>query len=80
MASTPARLPPVAAIDASRWVAEWTEHGGLYFEDGSQLHLRRGVRWTCIRPSACLACGTNCCGLAAAQRSPTRWSVDRTAT
>jgi len=41
MASIPESLPPVVTFDACRWLAEWTEHGGVYFLAGDMLHLRR---------------------------------------
>ncbi len=41
MASIPASPRPVGTFDAARWIAEWTEHGGIYIVAGDQLHLRR---------------------------------------
>ena len=41
MASIPANLPPVATFDASRWLVEWAENGGMYMLLGTQVHLRR---------------------------------------
>ena len=41
MASTHASLPPVVTFDASTWLVEWTENGGIYFLAGDMLHLRR---------------------------------------
>ena len=41
MASTPASQQPATAFDASRWLAEWAENGGLYMLIGTQVHLRR---------------------------------------
>ncbi len=41
MASIPASQPPVATFDASRWLAEWADNGGLYMLIETQVHLRR---------------------------------------
>jgi hypothetical protein len=41
MASIPVSQPLVPAFDASRWLAEWADHGGIYILAGTQLHLRR---------------------------------------
>ena len=41
MATTLAGPPPAAGFDAARWLAEWTEHGGIYVLAGDMLHLRR---------------------------------------
>jgi hypothetical protein len=41
MASTPANLPPVVTFDASRWLVEWAENGGIVFMAGDRLYLQR---------------------------------------
>jgi hypothetical protein len=43
MASTPASRLPVAAFDASAWLAGWAEHGGIIFLVEDRLYLRRPV-------------------------------------
>ena len=41
MASILADQPPAGIFDASAWLTEWTENGGIYFLSGDMLHLRR---------------------------------------
>ncbi len=41
MASIPADTSPASTFDASRWLDDWTEHGGIYVLIGDHLHLRR---------------------------------------
>ena len=55
MATTPARTRPAGTFDAARWIADWTEHGGIYIVAGEQLHLRR-VRPLDLYSTLCLDC------------------------
>jgi hypothetical protein len=41
MATIPANPPHAAAFDAARWLADWTEYGGIYILAGNQIILRR---------------------------------------
>jgi hypothetical protein len=41
MASILESQRPASGFDASRWLAEWAENGGLYMLIGSEVHLRR---------------------------------------
>ncbi len=41
MASIPAGPPPVATFDASRWLAEWSDNGGIVILADDRLYLRR---------------------------------------
>jgi hypothetical protein len=57
MASIPESRAHAGTFDASTWLAEWTENGGIYVLTGDHLHLRRqcplnadsGVRLDCLR-------------------------------
>jgi hypothetical protein len=41
MASIPIDQRGAVPFDASRWLAAWAEHGGIYMLLGTQVHLRR---------------------------------------
>lgn len=41
MATIPAGAPLAAGFDATRWLKEWAEHGGIVILTGDQLCLRR---------------------------------------
>lgn len=51
MASIPANPQPVATFDASRWLVEWAENGGIVFMAGDRLYLQRCTpldRWATL--------------------------------
>lgn len=41
MASIPVRPPLEDTFDATAWLAEWSDNGGIYMLVGDMLHLRR---------------------------------------
>jgi hypothetical protein len=41
MATILASAPPGATFDASRWLAEWADHGGIVVLTPDRLYLRR---------------------------------------
>ncbi len=41
MASIPASSPPAVTFDASGWLAEWADNGGIVILADDRLYLRR---------------------------------------
>jgi hypothetical protein len=41
MATILASPPPAGTFDASRWLADWADHGGIVFLTPDRLYLRR---------------------------------------